>query len=152
MQFIQKRAYCHIWFLPLMLLFLFPGFSPRKADGSETRSATPSHYFTATYFHGSFRCATCQQIETLSAKAINNNFANELKTGSLVWGTVNVDEPDNRHFVKDYQLYTRSLIITEIRDEKEVRWKNLEKVWGLVRNEEEFNRYVSSEIRSWMGQ
>jgi hypothetical protein len=148
MQFIQKRSYFRIWPAVLILVFLFAVFPAEKASGVESQAAPPSHYFTATYFHGSVRCPTCHRIETLSHDAIINHFADELKTGTLVWRAVNVEEPENRHFNTDYQLYTKSLIISEIRDGKEIRWKNLEKVWQFVRNEEDFDRYISSEIKT----
>lgn len=151
MQVFQRRIYLRFWPIVLALVWLFPGFSAEKASGAESQTVPPAHYFTATYFHGSVRCPTCHRIETLSHEAITNHFADELKTGALVWRAVNVDEPENRHFNTDYQLYTKSLIISEVRDGKEIRWKNLEKVWQFVRNEEEFDRYVSSEINAWMG-
>lgn len=140
--------------LPLLLMgiIVIPAFAEKIPAGTETQAAKPPHFYTVTYFHGSFRCSTCQRLETFSAQAINTGFTNELKDGTMVWRTINVDEPENRHYNTDYQLYTKSLIISEIRDGKEVRWKNLEKVWNFVRNETEFNRYVTTEIKSWMGQ
>ncbi|MDX9786055.1 MAG: nitrophenyl compound nitroreductase subunit ArsF family protein [Desulfobacterales bacterium] len=152
MKIIQKHLpFCNRTIL-FMLIFVMPAFMAASAEGAETPSATPAHYYTATYFHGSFRCGTCQRIETLSEKAITNHFAQELKSGALVWRAVNVDEPENQHYVKDYSLFTKSLIISEVKDGKEIRWKNLEKVWNFVRNEDKFDEYVLSEVKAWMGQ
>jgi hypothetical protein len=152
MRFVQNKTYVRILPFLLMVIAVFTAFSLRAAEGAEAQAAVPSHYFTATYYHSSFRCPTCEQIEMLSAAAISGNFSNELKSGALTWRAVNIDEPANRHFSKDYQLYTQSLIISEMKDGKEVRWKNLEKVWTLVRNEKQFDQYVASEIKSWLGQ
>lgn len=147
MEIVKKQSGSRILSLFLMFLFVMPAFMPANVDGT----ATPSHYFTATYFHGSFRCATCQRIETLSREVVSDHFGDALKSGTLVWRTVNVDEPENQHYTKDYQLFTRSLILSEVKDGKEIRWKNLEKVWDFVRNEEAFDSYVSSEVKAWMG-
>lgn len=152
MQRFKKQTFLQILFLLLMAGFVIPAFAANTAAGTKTQAAEPLHYYTVTYFHGSFRCSTCQRIETFSEQAINKNFTNELKNGTMVWRTVNVEEPENRHYNTDYQLHTRSLIISEIRDGKEMRWKNLEKVWNFVRNEAAFDQYVSSEIKAWVGQ
>jgi len=73
-----------------------------------------------------------------------------LKSGRLVWNALNIEEAQNRHFVKDYSLYTKSLIISERNGEKEIRWKNLDKVWQLLRNQEKFFSYVEGEIKKYM--
>ena len=104
----------------------------------------------AHYFHGTYRCPSCKTIEEWSHEAIKNSFQDELKNGELVWKALNIEEAQNRHFVKDYGLYTKSLIISEMNGEKEIRWKNLDKVWQLLRNQEKFFSYVEGEIRQYM--
>ncbi len=68
----------------------------------------------------------------------------------LIIRVINVDEPENKHYNDDYQLYTKSLIISEMKDGKEERWKNLEKIWVLVRDDEKFDAYVKDEITDWL--
>ena len=50
------------------------------------------------------------------------------------------DEEGNYHFVKDYGLYTKSVIISEEIDGKEIRWKNLPKVWEYIGSEDKFKK------------
>jgi hypothetical protein len=104
----------------------------------------------AYYFHGTYRCPSCKTIEEWSYEAIKNNFQDKLKNGRLIWKALNIEEVQNRHFVKDYSLYTKSLIISEMNGEKEIRWKNLDKVWQLLRNQEKFFSYVECEIKKYM--
>ena len=73
-----------------------------------------------------------------------------LKEGRLLWKPVNVDKPENRHFVKEYSLFTKSLIITEVKGEKQTKWKNLDKVWRLLRDQEKFSAYVTQEVKNYM--
>jgi len=80
----------------------------------------------AYYFHGSFRCPTCHKLEQYSKEAIGGNFKDEIAKGALEFKTINVEEKGNEHFVNDYQLYTRSLVISKIEDGKETQHKNLE--------------------------
>lgn len=106
--------------------------------------------FIAYYFHGTYRCPSCKTIEEWSYEAIKNSFQDELKNGRLVLKAFNVEEEQNRHFIKDYSLYTKSLIISKMNGEKEIEWKNLDKVWQLLRNQEKFFSYVESEIGKYM--
>jgi len=104
----------------------------------------------AYYFHGSFRCVTCTNMEKYSREAIEMNFKNDLVSGRLGFKAVNVEEGGNEHFVEDYKLYTKSLILSLIKDGKEVKSKNLDKIWQLVRNKQKFIDYVTGEINAFM--
>jgi hypothetical protein len=104
----------------------------------------------AYYFHGSFRCRTCRTIEAYSEEAIRSEFADELGSGRLAWRVVNVEEPENEHFIEDFQLATRSLVLAEYRDGEVIRWENLQQVWQLVREKERFLEYVRSSTRKFL--
>jgi len=104
----------------------------------------------AYYFHGSFRCATCTAMEDYSRQAIDTNFKDELASGKLEFMAVNVEENENEHFVNEYQLYTKSLILSFMKDGKEQKRKNLDKIWQLARNKQKFIDYVTAEINSFL--
>jgi len=104
----------------------------------------------AYYYHGNVRCATCRRIEAYTKEAIDSAFADQLKSGALEWHVVNIDSAQNKHFVDDYQLYTRSVVLANLRDGKQVRWKNLDKIWTLVRNKPEFAKYIQSEVKLFL--
>src|SRR4030043_1100587 len=73
----------------------------------------------AYYFHGTFRCSTCRTIEKYSKEAIEYYFANELKNGTLEFKSLNVEDAENRHYVQDYQLFSRSLVFSLVKQDKE---------------------------------
>lgn len=102
--------------------------------------------FIVYYFHGDYRCPTCIKMEEYSREAIERNFKEQLNSGELVYKVVNTDEKANAHFVGDYQLYTKSLVLSFIRDGKEVKYKNLDKIWDYVGNKDQYMKYVTDEI------
>ena len=104
----------------------------------------------AYYFHGNVRCLTCHNMEEYAKEAIKKNFAEELENGKLVFKILNVEEEENKHFVDDYQLYTKALVISQIKDGKESQYKNLTKIWEYVRNKDKFIEYVTNEIKDYL--
>jgi len=123
-----------------------------KSDGGSVSVKETPGKFVAYYFHGNFRCNNCRKIEEYSREAVDLYFSEQLKTGELKFEVINTDEPANEHFVEDYQLYTRSLVIAEFKDGKQVKWKNLAKVWDYLNNKEKFYEYVKSEIQNYVEQ
>jgi hypothetical protein len=104
----------------------------------------------AYYFHGSFRCPTCMKMEKYSREAVDSNFKDALASGKLEFKAVNVEEGGNEHFVNDYKLYTKTLILSMTKDGKEIKSKNLDKIWELARNKQKFIDYVTSEVKAFM--
>ncbi len=127
----------------LMLILLVPALSVADDAGASPK-------YIATYFLTNVRCPSCKAIERLSSETVRTEFSDQIESRQLEWRTVNIDEQGNYHFVKDYALYTKSVIISEEIDGKEVRWKNLPKVWELLGNEVKFRNYLKEEISTFM--
>ena len=89
-------------------------------------------------------------MEKYSREAVEMNFKEALAKGELEFKEINVEERGNEHFVNDYQLYTKTLILSLVKDGKEIKSKNLDKIWQLARNKEKFIEYVAGEIRDFM--
>lgn len=104
----------------------------------------------AYYFHGSFRCPTCINMEKYLREAIDSNFKDALASSRLEFKAVNVEDRGNEHFVDEYKLYTKTLILSLVKDGKEVKSKNLDKIWEYARNRQKFIDYVTSEISGFM--
>ncbi|MFH1506958.1 MAG: nitrophenyl compound nitroreductase subunit ArsF family protein [Candidatus Omnitrophota bacterium] len=102
------------------------------------------------YFHGTFRCSLCTMMEKYFREAVETNFKDVFTSGKLEFKTVNVEGRGNEHFVHDYQLYTKSLILSLVKDGKEVKSKNLDKIWEHVRNKQKFIDYVVGEINRFL--
>ncbi len=120
--------------------------APPKAPPSKAAAAVvaPTRVY---YFHGTSRCRTCRTIEAYAQETVARVFAEELKARKLEWQAVNVDEAANRHFIQDFQLYTRSLVVFDATNPK--RFKVLEKVWELVGDKPAFQKYVEQEVRAF---
>ena len=152
-----RQTGCHRAVLALVLLAGALGVAPSIATpqavgSSEATTAAEGPRFVAYYFHGNVRCATCRKLEAYSDEAITGGFADQLAAGTLAWRVVNTDEPANRHFVQDFDLVTKSLVMVEYSDGMVVRFQNLPLIWQLVRDKDGFLKYVRDSTRSFIEQ
>ncbi len=106
----------------------------------------------ARYCHGSARCSNCVKIERYSREAIETGLRKALDSGRLRFEIVNVEEPANRHYVQDYGLYTKSLVLIAEAGGKEVRHKVLNDVWNHLSDKTAFMAYVRSETEGFLKQ
>ncbi len=95
------------------------------------------------YFYGKPRCTTCVKIEKYTQSAVGS-----MKDKNIVYKSVDMEKPENGSQVKKYNLYTKSVIVSKTKNGKE-QWKNLDKIWVKLGNEQEFKKYVTSEIKKF---
>jgi hypothetical protein len=146
----KSRSRCMMMALSLgAILFLSLG----AFSGAQT-APPPSgqHKVIAYYFHTSTRCSTCMKIEQYSHEAIEQGFPNELKGGKLEMRVVNYESPENRHFMQDYKLVSKSLVLVNLVDGKQTKWTNLKLVWQLTGHKDAFLNYVRKEVRGYLSQ
>jgi hypothetical protein len=123
-------------------------FDAAGARTNHTVGIPEAKKVTVYYFHNTVRCATCMRMEDFSGFAIQAGFPDELKSGRIEWRVVNMQIPENQHFVKDFQLHMSSLVIVRFKDGKQVEWRNLEKIWDHVGDMTDFVKYVQSNVKA----
>jgi len=124
---------------------LFLGSSHAIAENASSSGAV-----TAYYFHGTFRCPTCHKLEQYAKEVIESDFKDALASGKLTFKVVNVESKGNEHFMTDYQLYTKSLVLSLTKNGKEIRSKNLDKIWEYVGNKGRYENYVRDEVTAFL--
>jgi len=100
-----------------------------------------------TYFSSDVRCATCVRIERLTRVCVERNFAPEIQSGRIQLRTVSLDGPGNEHFIQDYRLISKTVIVSDLAKGQEVRWENLQDVWTKQKDETSFEAYVVDAVR-----
>ncbi|MCK5680712.1 hypothetical protein KAI46_07885 [bacterium] len=102
------------------------------------------------YFHGDMRCRTCNRIESYTKETVKSEFAKELADGLIEIRIVNTDDSENEHFIKDFQLTNRAVVLVENRNGELVKWSNLNRIWLLVSDKDSFQFYIEEEVKSFM--
>ena len=135
----------------LFLLLCLLTFSTTVFLTASKSQATVTEEKTIVYyFHGNMRCRTCNKIETYTKEAINTGFVGELADGLLEIRIINTDKSENEHFIKDFQLTNRSIVLVRSKEDKPEKWKNLDRIWLLVRKKAAFQSYIKEEIQAFM--
>ena len=125
----------------LLLINVFSSAWSKSADDAQ---------IIVYYFLTNVRCSSCYKIEQYTKEAVEQYFGNELKLGMLVFKPINIEKKENKHFIKDYQLYTKSVVISMINGGKEIKYKNLTKVWQYLRDKQKFYDYIKTETSKYL--
>ena len=115
----------------------------------KVKAAKPGAAKTAVvyYFYTNTRCSSCKTIEAYTREAVATKLAAGYKDWKIEFKGVNVDEEPNKHFVQDYWLNSKSVVVQKFSREKALNWGNLDKVWQLLGDKDTFMNYVADETR-----
>ena len=102
------------------------------------------------YFHGNARCKTCLTIEMYALEAIETGFPEALKANQIDFLPVNLEMAENEHFIDDFQLSARTVVLERIVDGERKDYLNLTRVWELVGDKEAYITYVQEEAGKFM--
>jgi hypothetical protein len=144
-----KRLFVLMLTLFSMLALSASCQQPPAAAQTEVKKE-PAEKIVVYYFMTTTRCPSCYKIENFTHSCVLDKFPEELNSGKMEWKMLNTDEAANEHYIKDYGLFTKSVVISKVVDGKEVSWKRLDKVWELKSDQEKFYKYIESEIREFM--
>lgn len=140
----------------LITLLLVPGFLFFTGEGRLAGTGICSDgsegmdQIVVYQFHRRFRCPSCHELEALIRKTLDVNYSRDLQSEKLVFRVVNLDEKSNKHFIKDYDLLYNTVIVVDRRQGREVRFKNLEKIWEFYEDEEKASEFLRSEIDEYL--
>ncbi len=121
---------------------------PRAAATVET--AMPRDGVVVFYFHRAQRCVSCRKIEAVANEAVQKGFPGQLRDGRLAWRVAGYEAPGNEHFVNDFQIAASTVVVVEMRDGKQARYKNLEEVWDHLDNPPALAELVRSTVSSFL--
>ena len=79
-------------------------------------------------------------------QALEEKYAGALASGKIVFRAVNVEEPVNEHFVRDFGLTVRGVVMAG-----NGRFEKFDSVWNLVRDPEKFQSCIQDGVKRMMG-
>ncbi len=121
--------------------------------GAEALQIPAEGKVLAAYYFivGKVRCSTCLTMEAYSREAVRERLGSEAAAGKVLFAVVDTENPRFHHYKKDFKLPSTSLVLAEYEQGKLKRYKNLNRIWRLVRDKKAFLDYVEKEARTLLG-
>ena len=118
-----------------------------------TAQAQVKERVEVVYFHGKQRCATCMAIEKYAREVVSQDFADEQKSGRVVFKVVDISTTEGKKLAKSYRVTWSSLFINSWKDGKERRGNITEFSFKNARkNTVEFKKGVRDKIKEGLKQ
>lgn len=134
----------------LALILLAAAIFTSSAAYAQDAAATVKNGVNLYYFHGNARCVNCYNMEKWMKELMETSFKNEVDAGKLTFRIINTDEKDNAHFMTDYGLYTKSVVLALVKDGKQVKFENMSKIWDVLRSKDKFSQYIKEGIERYL--
>ena len=126
--------------------------TPVKAVKPAAKAAVEAKTAVVYYFYTNTRCSSCKTIEAYTREAVATKLAAGYKDWKVEFKGVNVEDKENEHFVQDYWLNSKSVVVQKFSGEKPLKWAKLDKVWQLLGDKEAFINYVAGETEKLLDQ
>ena len=100
-------------FAIVIMLLSLVGCGNRNAKNSAESAAAsnPDAVVEVFVFHAAQRCATCKAIDAVVAEVLENDFAEDVKSGRVVLRDVDGSKPENRALVEKYEIVSTSMLL-----------------------------------------
>ena len=108
--------------------------------------AAPGDRVDVYYMHRTLRCISCLTIERSTRQALQDAFAAELRQGRVTLQVA--DYWINTQLAQRYNVDTVSVIVVAVVKGQEVSHENLDRVWSLKGDSQEFRAYIVEAVRA----
>jgi hypothetical protein len=85
----------------------------QTADQSTENEMVSTDNVEVYYFHYERRCATCMAVESESEKALNELYPEEMKSGKMIFISVNLEDKTNDALAEKLKVDGQSLLIVK---------------------------------------
>jgi hypothetical protein len=102
--------------------------------------------YVAYYFHPTARCQSCLNLEFFMKELIDTKYTSD----GFQFKAVNIEEEENEHYKKDFDLQFSTVILVKFENEKQIKWKKLDSIWSYTNDKEKFFNYSEEEITDFL--
>ena len=148
---VKQNTFQFVMIIAFISLFT-TGPIPFASTGPASLQADPlpSNGVIVYQFHRRFRCDACYKLEEAINEGLKTHFSEELKAGRLVYRVLDLDAPGTETFEEKYDFFYNTVIVVDVENGKETRFKNLEDVWGMVEEKETVIRFIREHVEEYL--
>ena len=131
----------------LLLVFFIPKYMNGNVIASSGSKITSDIEKVEVYhFHATNQCVTCKTVGANAEATVNTYFANELKSGKIVFAHINIDLPENKALVDKYEAKGSSLLIGVYGKDGSFTKQEDTNVWYKIGDKTDFMNYLKGVI------
>jgi len=142
-------------FLSTLLLaaLLVPVPGPALADGILPDGCLGNlndNQVVVYYFHRKFRCESCEVLESTLMNTMQVTYSDHFGAGRLAMCIINVDDPENRYYLEQFEILSNSIVIVEKKSGVILRYKNLESIWDVSEDRDAVTQLLQTEVSDFL--
>ncbi len=104
-----------------------------SADSAATLpAAIPSEEKIIVYYMHGIPCVTCTRIDSTAAAIVRDEFADQVKSGRMIYASLNYLEKQNEPLADKYKVGTNTVIVVRFLNGQEVQRVRLDRVMELA--------------------
>jgi hypothetical protein len=145
----NKKIYIGIGiaiFVLLLVIFLPKYFTEDVVASEGSKISSDIEKVEIYHFHATRQCYTCKTVGAFSEETVNTYFSNELKSGKLVFASINIDLPENKALADKYEAKGSSLLIGVYEKDGSFSKQEDTNVWYKINNKTDFMGYLKGVI------
>jgi hypothetical protein len=143
----NKLIYIGIGIFILLLVFFVPKYINGNATApGDSKLSSDIAKVEVYHFHATRQCYTCKTVGALAEETVNTYFADELKSGKLVFASVNIELPENKALADKYEAKGSSLLIGVYGEDGSFSKQEDTEVWYKIDNKEDYMSYLKGVI------
>ncbi len=96
------------------------------------------------YMHSTFRCVTCNDIESRAQEIVEKDFAEAKNNDTVLWEDVNFQE--NELLARQFDVVASCIVVSVMQNNEIIEFEKLDEVWTLIEKPAEFDAYVKAAL------
>jgi thiol-disulfide isomerase/thioredoxin len=119
-----------------------------ELERTSSRPAPQDDYVAVYYLRGE-PCPTCETMEFLAKKTLEDHFAEAVASGEIVWEEIDYREQEHQALAKRFDVVTSTLLLVRYENGEVVEHENLVEIWDLYNQPERYVQYVKKELEAF---
>jgi hypothetical protein len=130
----------------LLLIFTIPKYMTGNVTASGAQIFGDIEKVEVYHFHGTHQCYSCKTVGAYAEETVNTYFADELKSGKIIFDHINGELPENSELVNKYEAKGSSLLIGIYGKDGSFSKSEDTNVWYKIDNKTDFMNYLKGVI------
>ncbi len=113
----------------------------QEIPATEAQSPVKVHRLFVYFFHASQQNESFTRLEEMTRTVIETKYAQALSKGRIIFSRVNLEDPANVHFVRDFQVKSPVVVL-----QKGARFERLDSAPNLMDDPDRLSGYIVQSI------